>query len=110
MPINFDRFLKKIVTYWAVQTDNFGGFSFTAPVTIKARWEDRVENLITPDGESFISKSKVWVASDVEVGGYLYQGESVVADATTLTGAHRIQMFGKIPDIRGTRFERKATL
>jgi hypothetical protein len=110
MPINFDRFNNQDITHWPVQEDNVGGLTPSAPIALKGRWEDRIENLITPEGESFVSKAKVWVSADVAAGDYLFEGKSVVVDPLNLEGAHRVQMFSKIPDIAGTTFERKATL
>lgn len=110
MAIRFSRFYKTKITHWAVQSDNHGGFTFSTPTILKGRWEQRIDNVISPDGEEFVSKANVWVASDVSVGDYLYLGESVAADPTTLDGAYRVQVFGKVPDIRGTNFERKTIL
>lgn len=103
--------LVQTVTYWTRSTpDGFGGYSWTAPVQIKAHWEDRTELFVTSAGQSKASRAIVYLESDVEEGGYLFLGNSSVTNPTTLSGAWEIMGFRKIPSVDGLVFERRAIL
>lgn len=105
------RGYKQTATYWGSPTPNgSGGFSYAAPVTLNVRWEDKAVQYSDPSGEINVSKSEVFVPSDVEIGGYLYLGTSVNADPTAVAGAYEIKQVHKIPDLRNARAERRAFL
>lgn len=98
------------ITYWSATPDRYGGFTFGAPTAVKARWQDTVEVTINSNGDSIVSRAIVFVATDVDVNGYLYNGVSIAADPTTLPTAHKIQRFDKSPNIRYSDYLRKVTL
>ena len=54
--------------------------------------------------------AQVLLGQDVLQQGYLYLGLSGAVDPSTVSGAHEIRGFEKIPSIRGTKFVRKALL
>ena len=96
------------ITYWGAPTpDGEGGESFAAPVALAGRWEDRNDEFNTPTGETMISRSTVFVTTDLQIGGYLLRGASVVASPTT-AGAQEIKAFIKVPAIRYNDYERRA--
>lgn len=100
---------KDTVTYWgAPVASGYGGTAYAAPIELKARWEDRNDEISTPSGDQIITRSTVFVKQDVEVGGYLYLGSSVDADPLVVAGAQMIRAFIKIPDIRSVEYERRA--
>lgn len=99
------------ITYWSPATPNgYGGYNYGAPVGLLGRWEDKSEEITSPEGEKFISKSTVFVPSDVAVGGYLMLGTSVATDPSILANAHPIRQFIKVPSIRNNDNERRAIL
>ena len=100
------------ITIWQPGVnDGFGGFTFPAPTLIKGRWEQKQELFKDPNGEELMSEAIVYVDTDVAIGQYIAEGDqTAVADPTTLSDAHRIKQYTKIPDLRFNEFERKATL
>lgn len=98
------------VTYWAATPDGYGGFSFASPLTIKGRWQDTVMDTINNQGEAIVSRAIVYVNTDVEVNGYLAQGDLDDIDPTLIDGAHRIARFDKSPNIKYSDYLRKVTL
>lgn len=99
------------VTYWGRGApDGFGGYTYDAPISFNARWEDRTELATDADGNDFISRSRVYVPQAVDVDGYLYLGEITTADPRTVDGAHRIRDSRRIPDLFGDDAERRALL
>ena len=104
------RNYKDEVTHWAVTPGDFGSFTFAAPVTVKGRWEEKSVLFRTPEGEEEVSKSIVFITCDVDVDDYLFLGESVVADPTSISDTHQVRQFMKTPDIRSVEYERRAIL
>ncbi len=107
----YESMLTQIGTYWAPATlDLYGNSSYGAPRSIICRWEDKQELFITAGGEEKRSQAKVFVNIDLEEGGYLYLGTSVVLDPRQVPEARIIQKFEKIPDTEGEEYERVAWL
>lgn len=105
------RGLQQNVTYWAPAAPNkFGAVTFASPSVIKGHWEDVQELFRDKNGQEVVSKSKVLVASDVAVGGYLFLGSSAAADPHSLQAAYEIMAFNSVPNRKATRFARKAFL
>lgn len=89
------------VTYWAPGTpDGYGGVTFDEPIQLMARWEDSQQMIFDQRGEEIVSKTKVFLQDDTEIGGYLYLGESVAADPRTVDQAFEIKARKNIPDLR----------
>lgn len=114
------RMLKDTATYWPVITDGYGGFEFGAPVAISCRWEEVQEEFITPEGREEVSDAVVYVDRDLEVGGYLAQGDYSASTSTTTTGeepsftppdsARPIKQFSKLPKLRYDEYLRTCYL
>jgi hypothetical protein len=103
--------LKQKGTYWAPGApDGFGGLAFSAPVSIKLRWEDVQELFITAGGEEVRSEAKVFVDRDLVIGGMLYLGTSAATNPTTLPSAKEVRGWKKIPSLSATEFFRTAFL
>jgi len=103
--------LKSSITYWAPGTvDRYGNQGFSAPVTIKGRWEKINELFIGPGGQEERSESVVYVNQDLVSRGYLYLGVSIDIDPTVVDDAREIRAFMKIPSPSGRKFERSAML
>jgi hypothetical protein len=98
-------------TYWGSPTpDGSGGETYDAPAALSVRWEERAEQEFDPQGETFTSMARVYTSIDLDVGGYLYLGTSVVVDPGTVVGAFKIRQFRRIPSLRGFYSERNAVL
>lgn len=105
------RGYRQTATYWGSPVPNgTGGYSFDVPTTFYVRWEDRVEEFSDDRGEVQVSRAVVYVSREVEIGGYLYLGMSVVTDPTTVDGAFQIRQTLSIPDLRNAEQERRAYL
>ena len=91
-------------TYWAPgDKDLFGKVSFTTPVQMKCRWENRMESIQSKTGEEYVSKSRVFLAVNVDLDGYLYPGLTSELNPIGLDGAQEIQAVGRVPDLRNTQ-------
>ena len=103
--------LREDITYWEIAgVDNFGDPSFSAPVTLKAKWEDRTELFIDADGRETRSRSVVYVDTDLVIGGYLFRGTSSASDPLTVNNTFLIKDYRKISDFENTTHERRAML
>ena len=124
-----ERMLKQKCVYWppgsddedsgalGLDFDDYGQPLYADPVELKCRWEDRAEEFITAGGTNAISRSVVYVASDVRTGGVLLLTTLVALTATgNLTvpknndGAWEIKRFDKLPNLKATKFVRTAYL
>ncbi len=106
------RNLLQNVTYWSRGApDGFGGFAFSSPVTIKGRWEQRTDLFKDPQGNEQRSSARVYVDTDVELGGYIFLGISAATNPTAeAVGAREILDFRKTPNLRATQHERRVLL
>ncbi len=100
------------VTWWSVTPDGAGGDLFAAPVLAKCRWEDKSELYIGQiDRREHVSKSVVVLDRPVAVGDYLaLDDQTLELDPSTLNGAHKIQRFQQLPDLRNLEVVNKAIL
>lgn len=104
-----------IATYWPAPSETgYGGVEFSAPVLLKTKWEDSIEQFTDLSGTVNTSRSIVYVMQDVDESGYLALGDYVttspVADPTTLKGAYFIKRVDKTRDLRGLHEEIRAYL
>ena len=106
-----ERKLAQTVTYWGTPApDGFGGLTFAAPVQMSGRWEERTELFVDASGREARSQAVVYAAQDVGVGGYLALGAFADPSPTAVSGAREIRAVHKSPNLRATRFVRKAWL
>jgi len=109
------RMRRQNAVYWPFDSvDQFGKKAVGSPVQIKVRWEDVSEEFLDSNGEIQISRSKVYVDRDMEVGGILMLGTTVditdPIDVKENDGAWEIRKFEKLPTLRATEFLRTAYL
>lgn len=96
-------------TYWAQSgVDGVGDSTFSSPVELAVRWEDRREQIEDGTGRTLRSRAVVFLQQDVGIGDFLLLGTSTASDPRTLAGAFEVQDFRKIPNASATRFERRA--
>lgn len=108
------RNLRQTITRWPLSgiLDNHGHPTWDSPVLLNGRWEDFVEQILTTEGKTILSRSRVFLIVDVSIGDYLMLGEfgSGDLDPHTLAGAYEVKDFRKTPQLRGSDFERIARL
>ena len=108
--------LNQTALYWgSPSASGWGGYDWNDAVEIDCRWEQASEKFINQTGEEVQSQAVVYLDQDVDVGGYLMLGDlddisSSEATPDDVDGAYAIQGFSKIPNVKGTEFERKAWL
>lgn len=116
------RMLKGTCVYWALLSNESGGVVFdqygrprhTTPVELSCRWEDIAKEFLDKEGARQISQSVVYVESDVDLGGMLFNGEltdlAVLTDPRAIDNVWEIRRFDKLPNLRQTEFLRTAYL
>jgi len=112
-----ERMLKQKAVYWelsSLEFDNYGQPIPTSPVEIDCRWEDVGEEFLDDAGTTQLSRAKVYVDRDVEIGGVLMLGElssSVDEDNPKENeNAWEIRRFEKLPTLKATQFLRTVYL
>jgi len=112
---------KQTAVYWApssvTEFDAFGKPVVIDPVQLKCRWDEVNEEFVAPDGTRQVSRAKVFIESDVELGGVLMLGTLTEAEASGFAddpkeedGAWEIRAFRKIGNLKATEFLRIAFL
>lgn len=109
--------------------DRYGEFAFDAPVQIKCRWEDQVQEFIDAGGERQLSRSVVYVDRVISVGDRLkrilaadawilalgvwddagaWSDDAVwidgVSDPNELTDAYEVRRFDQLPNLKASEF------
>jgi hypothetical protein len=105
--------LHQKATWWAlIGGDGFGGDRFASPILVDCRWEDRSEVFRGQiDRREMVSNAVIYLDIDVAAGDYLCQGDQTgQANPTTVTGAFKIQLYQKKPDLRSLDYLRRAVL
>lgn len=102
---------KQIATYWPSPSQSrFGGPTFGSPVNIWTRWENKTEQFVDMERREVVSNAVVFTLVSVEIGGYLYLGESVAADPTQIIGAYPIRRVDQNTDLRNLHDIKKVWL
>lgn len=105
------RMLRQTAVYWPrLGEDDYGQPVYDAPVEIKVRWEDVNEQFLDQQGATEISRAKIYVDRDLNVGDAIRLGAlstmDYPQDPCENTGVHEIRSFQKTPDIRAKNFLR----
>lgn len=100
----------QLLTYWALgNEDAYGQSTFAAPTTIYGRWEDRNEEVRTPNGDVFVSRSIVWSDFKLTLGGYVARGDYTdVASPHLVAEAEQILLTMEVPALRAAASEYRA--
>ena len=116
------KMLKQTAVYWGLASEGDEGIDFddygqpllTDPVDLDCRWEDVSEEFISADGTRQLSRAKVYVNEDVDVGGILMLGtEDDITDSDNVKenkGAWEVKRFDSLPTFKATEFLRTAWL
>ena len=112
-----ERMRKKgqYAVYWEkTGTDRYNQATYVAPKELEVRWEDRIQEFVTPDGEQALATSVVYVGENLVLGGFLWEGR--LDDITNPTvpsanpGAREIRRFDKLPKLNNREVLRTAYL
>lgn len=88
------------ITYWERGIpDGFGGRAWTVPENLKGRWQDDNELFVDTQGQQALSRARVYLNTDVIIGGYLFRGVSVASDPTKVTDAFEIKQYRNSPPL-----------
>jgi len=111
------KMLKQKAVYWELSTlefDDYGQPILSSPVEIDCRWEDIGEEFLDKKGTLQLSRARVYVDRDVEIGGVLMLGElgSGVDEDNPKENdnAWEIRRFEKLPTLKATKFLRTVYL
>lgn len=70
------RKLNQSAIYWAKSApDGYGDYSYSAPVQILCKWEDKTDIVKNSRGEEVVSNSLVFIDRDVNFEDFLQLGE-----------------------------------
>jgi hypothetical protein len=117
MSDNFIRRFPYKCVYWGNPVNNgYGGYTFDEPIEINCRWEATGIVNFQHNGVEVQAKHEVYVDRDVDEEGYLWFGlledvdSGLIATPIDIEDAEMIVRFDKIPNLRGTKYTRKAFL
>lgn len=92
--------MKDPITYWTPGVENqFGGPVYGAPLVLVGAWYDRIENVVSPEGQELVSKARCMLKMQVAWKGYLFQGISAASDPTTVNGSQLIRIVTSVPNL-----------
>lgn len=106
-----NKIRKGYAAYWA-RTGNAenGQPTYAAPIEIRVRWEDVVEEYLDRDGRKKISRARVFVDRDMPYGSAIREGKLATVAHTTEpfknTDTWEIQQVAKLPNRRYKKFLR----
>lgn len=104
------RHYQQTATLWSVSgSDGFSGHVYSTPSTMSCRWEERQEIFQNFTGEERVSRTVVYMPSDLAEGDYLAEGD-LTAQSSPSAAARRVEGFAKSSNLRGMNFTRKAFL
>ena len=98
--------LNQVATVWTATPNGFGGYTYSAPIPVMCRWEERSELL---PGSSEMAKAVVYLDTEVSPEDYIILGASTSSTPHT-AGASRIRVFKKVPDLRNLETLKKVWL
>jgi len=111
------RMRKQKAVYWSLTStgfDDYGQPIPSTPIEIKCRWEDVSEEFLDGNGTVQLSRARVYVDRDVEIGGVLMLGEldSGVDESNPKENdnAWEIRRVEKLPTLKATQFLRTCYL
>lgn len=96
---------KQKAVWWARSdtSNQYGAFTFAAPVEIPCRWDDCGEEFRNTDGQTEMSNATVYPDRIMKPGDKLLKGElesDTPDDPKELTTAFEIKKFEQIPNLR----------
>lgn len=86
------RYLIDQATLWR-RSDDFdsaGDPTFELPVYIEVRWEDQLTSFIGADGEQVNASGFIMHNTDIEIGDFVYLGETYETDPRNVAESRRV--------------------
>jgi len=113
-----EKMCVQTLVYWAAPTDDgYGGFTFSAPVELKCRWQEKAQLLGKADETVIISRAIIYVLQDVDLDELMWLGEltdltpTQLAEPRSIPDMTIIKRFEKSPAIKSNvEFLRKVTV
>jgi len=91
-------------TYWApLPADRYGQTSFSAPIAIKVRWEDKAELFLAPDGVQYTSAAVIYPDRELAIDGRIVYGASDAVDPRAVEGSFIIRQVQVTKNLRLTK-------
>jgi len=89
--------------------NEYGETTFSAPVTVKALWEEKESIIHTDKGEQIVGMACAYVNSDlsVDLEDYLFNGISTETNPVSLIRAYKIRKITRMVNYNGQRIEVK---
>lgn len=111
------RTLRQRAIYWS-NPSNSGGtgdFTYDSPIEIRCRWEQKRELFIDENGVENYSRAIIYVDQDVELQGFIMEGQLVDLDSSGESphdqdDAFQIKLFEKSSNLQNTKVVRKVTI
>lgn len=109
------RFMRQKCVLWPLEgnTDIYGQPGYGSPEEIDCRWDDANEDFIDAFGNTQISKAKLIVDRDLNLGDKLmlgYLDSDVDDDPEDNEGVWSVRAFMKTPDVKGKKFLREVMI
>ena len=105
------RNLKQDATIWVASAkDAYGNPSYATPVSIKVRWESRIEKTLDSKGNEIVSQAYVYMPSEYTPGDYIVKGITVTASPVDVANSYEIRNAQEIPNLRNTFSEFRVIL
>lgn len=102
-------FLHQTLVYWAkLDSDTYGKPTvYATPVELSCRWEDKQQEIITPDGRKVLSKGYLLMVDKLVVGSLVFLGTLTDVEAlptfptppTVLQGGREVLLVKTTPDL-----------
>jgi len=90
--LSYFNLLTDVATHWTSgQNDGYGGVTYSTPVQLFVRWEDKEDLHQDMEGEEFISSAIVYTSTELSNNDWLYLGTSAQANPQNQNGAYRIK-------------------
>lgn len=101
--MGISKFIESIcvqpAVYWGVPVpDGYGGFTFTTPVAIMVRWDEKTQLVINQTGQQVVSNAEIFVTGEKDVGGLIYLGD--ISDWITIPGIYYNQNPLTVPAVK----------
>lgn len=84
------RFTDQTILYWEKETlpDGFSKPAFKTPVSLLVRWEDKLQEIVLPDGRKILSRGYILCSTIMVPGSLVWRGTTLgkqdrIADWTT---------------------------
>jgi hypothetical protein len=100
----YTRNMNQTATYWPfASVDGYGQSSFSSPVQILCRWENKAVLFRNAQGQEMTSQSIVYPAVEIGVKGYLKRGTDATADPVGLDDAYEVQQVNRSPALDNSK-------